>query len=615
MYCGVCIDFPFVEEVIMPSLLRAPEFPSDLDWLNSAPLRLADLTGQVVLLEFWTSYCINCLHNLPELERLREQFGPALRIIGVHTGKFAAEHDTAFVAKMLERYDITWPVVNDAAQKIWSSYAVRAWPTTVLINQQGRIAKVHSGEFVAEDFAPIISELFERLGYGTMPLKDDLNVSHLRHPSALAAKTPEHIFVADTGNNRVLECWLDGESLQVFRSFGSGLASFYDGIDEQAAFRQPRGLALHGDTLFVADTGNHAIRAIDLNSGEVTTVAGTGNKARRAQPTQDLAPLATDLRSPWALAHDGERLLIAMAGSHQIWALDHELRLWAGLGYETLVDGPRLTAGFSQPQALALNEQALFVADSETSAIRRIDRASGEVTTLAGLGLFQFGDQDGVGDAVLLQHPGGLAANATHVLIADSFNHKIKQLDLASGAVSTLIGNGQAGTDDGSFAQAQFNQPEGLVWLDPQRFLIADMFNDCIRLADLQTQQIRTLSLESEKIWADIRHVQLREVVVSKEPHSLSLHLQLPSGFTLNPDTPVQIELGNTRLQFAANDPLLLPIDPHSKPYELAVNLRVFLCDDQRGLCWAQQHYERWWIQPDREASESKVTLSLPKPL
>ena len=341
--------------------------------------------------------------------------------------------------------------------------------------------------------------------------------------------------MADTGHHRVLELRLEGGGATdagvasagvgatptkgravngagaasegaapratIVRIFGDGEPGLVDGPASDARFHDPHGMTLAerdgGEVLYVADTENHAIRAIDLASGAVRTVAGTGEKGGYEMPK---APLETALRSPWALWSDGRALLIAMAGSHQIWALvdERELGVFAGNGREALVDGPRAEASFNQPSDLDVIMGHLVVADSEASAVRaiRLDEEP-RVFTLVGLGLFEFGDVDGKGTEVRLQHPTGLVADGTHVFVADSYNHKIKRLDPGTGEVLTLAGTGQAGSEDGALAESTFFEPEGLALDDASGLLfVADTNNHAVRVIDRAAGTVGTLAIE-----------------------------------------------------------------------------------------------------------------------
>ncbi len=435
-------------------------------------------------------------------------FASELVVISVHSAKFPAEKLTDNIREAVMRHGIQHPVVNDADFAIWSQYGVRAWPTVVLVDPQGKVVAQQSGEIEAEAVGQMITQmlaefeptgLLNRVPIAGLQLETSKEAPRpLNFPSKLLYALGDRLFVADTGHHRILEVQLslDGLSGETVRTFGSGKPGLQDGGIRQAQFHDPHGMALTGHTLYVADTENHALRAIDLVRETVRTVAGTGNKGngRRAQGN---TPTEIDLRSPWALAALDQTLLIAMAGSHQIWILidEKQLGVFAGTGAEALLDGPRAEAAFNQPSDLALDMGHLFVADAEASAIRAITfDESPVVFTLVGQGLFEFGDVDGVGAAVRLQHPTGIAIAHDLIYIADSYNHKIKTLAPTTGAVQTLIGTGEAGAADGMFTAAQFYAPEGLVVAEA-RIYIADTNNHLIRVANLETGQLTTLKL------------------------------------------------------------------------------------------------------------------------
>lgn len=442
------------------------------------------------------------------MRQLRERYSAELVVIGVHSAKFPAEKLTENIRAAVIRHGIYHPVINDADFNVWSQYGVRAWPTIVLVDPAGKVVSQQSGEITATELAPVIDALiadFKAQGLlNETPIPglgaeiDQEPPRLLQHPSKLLYAVGDRLFVADTGHHRVLEVQLslDGVAGEIVRIFGSGTAGLQDGQRQAAQFHDPHGLALHNNTLYVADTENHAIRAIDLVRETVRTVAGTGQKAHGLAATGS-TPTDMALRSPWALVTWEDILWIAMAGSHQIWVLlgEKQLGVFAGNGAEALVDGPRAEASFNQPSDLILAMNHLFVADAEASAVRAITLAAEpQVFTLIGQGLFDFGDVDGQGTAVRLQHPTGLAADQQQLYIADSYNHKIKTLDPTTGETKTLIGTGLPGTADGPFAEAQLFEPEGLVVANG-RLYIADTNNHCIRVADLATQQLHTLAL------------------------------------------------------------------------------------------------------------------------
>ena len=451
------------------------------------------------------------------MRRLREDYPEELVIIGVHSAKFPAEKLTANIRDAVMRHHIHHPVVNDADFAIWREYAVRAWPTIVLVDTQGRIAETQAGEVDAEAMAAHIErEIAKADADGSLDRTpvDGLDGAFegdvetvggdtdrlLAFPSKLLADRDGRLFVADTGNHRVLELKRaeHDRTAELIRVFGSGEPGLVDGPLEAAGFDDPHGLALSADgsTLYVADTGNHAIRAIDLADATVRTIAGTGKKGGYGKAPGE--PLETDLRSPWAIVALDRTLLIAMAGSHQIWLVVEEssIGIFAGNGAEALVDGPRDRASFNQPSDLAMLMGHLVVADSEASAIRAITLSEGfEVSTLVGQGLFDFGDIDGAGGDVRLQHPTGIAAGDDDIFIADTYNNKLKRLNPTKGLVETFAGSGAAGTLDGALRVAEFNGPEGMSLLGARLF-VADTNNHVVRVVDFEAEKVWTLEIE-----------------------------------------------------------------------------------------------------------------------
>lgn len=443
---------------------------------------------------------------MAQLRRLRERFPDELVVIGVHSAKFPSEQATRSIREAVMRHGIEHPVVNDAGFGIWKQYAVRAWPTVVLIDPRGHVVGAQSGEIDAGKFAEVIERMIgvedARQGLDRKPLnlrrEPDVEPDRvLRHPSKLIVTSEATMFVSDTGHHRLLQLELDagGRSAQVVRVFGSGYRGFSDGSADRAQFDAPHGLARRGRTLYVADTENHAVRAIDLDSGAVRTVAGTGEKAVRLfRPGSK--PTETALRSPWALWVDRPRLFIAMAGSHQIFSLEDESSLFpfAGNAREAMVDGAAPEASFNQPSDLAGTPSELFVADPEASAVRSITLSGRPmVRTLVGRGLFEWGDVDGTGDVVRLQHPTGIAVDGL-LHIADSYNHKIKRLDPTSRLVKTLAGTGQPGFADGPGRSAQFFEPQGLA-VRGKRLFVADTNNHALRVIDLDKMRVETIEV------------------------------------------------------------------------------------------------------------------------
>ncbi len=387
----------------------------------------------------------------------------------------------------------------------FASGSVTAWPTLVLVDPASRVVATTSGEIDADRLAAELAPRLEasrrdgsldETPWSWSATPRTLPVGELAFPAKLAVGEGGQIFVADTAHHRVLELSVDGRHGRgrVLRAFGSGAPGLEDGASDRARFHHPHGLARLGDTLLVADTDNHTLRRIDLADGTVSTVAGTGALARSlGRGGRRATEIA--LRSPWALLAVEDAVLVAMAGSHQIWVLlpDGGLGVFAGSGGEALVDGPVDRASFNQPSDLAFGWGMLFVADAEASAIRALS-FDGEprVHTLVGQGLFTWGDVDGLGPAVRLQHPTGLATGPDLLFVADTYNHKIKTLDPRTGRVETLFGRGKAGTTTGAFEMSELCEPEGVAW-DGERLWVADTGNHRLVVADLE--QRRTVAL------------------------------------------------------------------------------------------------------------------------
>ncbi|UXY28772.1 thioredoxin-like domain-containing protein [Streptomyces sp. HUAS TT20] len=429
--------------------VRAPELIGKGGWLNTGDRQytLADLRGRIVVLDFWTFCCINCLHVLDELRELEEKHRDTVVIIGVHSPKFVHEAEHQAVVDAVERYGVEHPVLDDPELATWKQYAVRAWPTLVVIDPEGYVVAQHAGEGHAHAVERLVEELEAEHGAkGTLRRGDGPYVAPepeptvLRFPGKALLLPSGNFLVSDTTRHQLVELESDGET--VARRIGSGARGFADGTAQTASFSEPQGLALFEDgaSVVVADTVNHALRRLDLGTGEVSTLAGTGRQWWQGSPTSGPAR-EIDLSSPWDVAVFGGRVWIAMAGVHQLWAYDPvegTVAVAAGTTNEGLVDGPAAEAWFAQPSGLAASADRVWLADSETSALRWVD-LDGRVHTAVGTGLFDFGHRDGAAEQALLQHPLGVTALPDgSVAVADTYNHALRRYDPATGEVTTL---------------------------------------------------------------------------------------------------------------------------------------------------------------------------------
>ena len=684
--------------------VRAPELGSNRVWLNTErPLSLAALRGKVVLLDFWTYGCINCIHIIPDLKRLEAKYPNNLVVIGVHSAKFENEKQSDNIRQIILRYEVEHPVVNDADFSIWQSYAVRAWPTQMLIDPAGYIVGKVEGEgnyeVIDEAIADTLAEARKRGELNEQPLKLALERAKvgdmpLAFPGKILADAKtDRLFITDSNHNRIVITKLDGTLLD---TVGSGERGAADGWFSTATFHRPQGLALEGDALYVADTENHLIRRVDLKTRTVSTVAGTGAQAAGGfgDEAARTPARATALNSPWDLQLVRRTLFIAMAGPHQIWRLNlarGQVSVFAGSGREARVDGARQSAAFAQPSGLTTDGRMLYVADSESNIIRAIDLSpspsapaatpeareaddpleddalvplapevartphannstppeqsdeaqaanastptptpapapSGQVETLAGGDLFEFGDADGAGDAARLQHPLGVAYAEGAVFIADTYNHKIKRLDLQTRAVKTFAGTGKPGQADGD--KPSFYEPGGLS-VAHGKLYVADTNNHAVRVVDLRDGRTSTLPLRglrppaasmkrleenaaaapapnsSEMQLAPQRLLLAREAdAAAGAGNALVVEVDLPDGYHLNELAPhrlqATVERGAERVVFADNAhrltraakdllrfPLRLPLRTLSDgAAELRLQLTLYYCrEDNTGAC------------------------------
>lgn len=520
--------------------LSVPEFPEGLEWLNTeAPISVyKDLCGKVVVLDFFTYCCINCIHLLPDLHALEHAYSDkdGLLIVGVHSAKFPNEKVLDNIKSAVLRYNISHPVVNDADASLWQELEVSCWPTLVILGPRGNMLFSLIGEGHKDKlflYTSITLKYYKDRGQirdhkiGIKLYKDSLPSSPLLFPGKVTVdQVTNRLVIADTGHHRILVIWKNG---QIQYSIGGPNPGRKDGMFSEATFNSPQGVAIMNNIIYVADTENHLIRKIDLQAEKVSTVAGIGiqgtDKEGGAEGEQQ------PISSPWDVTFGtsgsevqrDDILWIAMAGTHQIWALlldscklpkKNELKKgtclrFAGSGNEENRNNayPH-KAGFAQPSGLSLASEepwnCLFVADSESSTVRTISLKDGAVKHLVGgerdpTNLFAFGDADGVGIKAKLQHPLGVAwDNKRNLLyVADSYNHKIKIVDPKTKSCTTLAGTGNTDNVTGSsFTESTFNEPGGLcIGENGQLLYVADTNNHQIKVMDLETKTISVLPI------------------------------------------------------------------------------------------------------------------------
>jgi len=619
----------------------APELSGGASWLNvSKLLTLADLRGKVVLLDFWTYCCINCMHIIPDLKKLEAKYPKELVVIGVHSAKFQNEREAENIRQAILRYGIEHPVINDSNLAIWQAYGARAWPTLVLIDPEGNIVGSDTGEGHYEILDKLIGKLVSEfrsknlINEKPIPLsleKYKLGPSSLSFPGKiLADETSNRLFIADSNHNRIVITNLEGEVLDIAGNgeIGRGYGAFKD-----ASFHHPQGMALQGDNLYVADTENHLIRKLDLKSKTVKTIAGTDKQAA-FMDTGGMGAFSS-LNSPWDLVYLDGRLYIAMAGAHQIWVMDLETTVFqpfAGSGAEGRTDGLLDKSALAQPSGITVSGKRLYFADSEVSSIRYVDLEKKEVKTVVGQDLFVFGDVDGKGDEVRLQHPLGVFNHNGLVYIADTYNHRIKVLNPLDRTCRTFAGNGKAGYVDGK--DARFYEPGGLS-IARNKLYVADTNNHAIRVLDMKTKEVSTLQIKGLKtevskdmsqsaIPSFARSIELPLKTLKADSEiQLTLNIQLPKGYHVNPNAPliyridtgsgIQVEQANREVRLEKPE---LPIrisgrttsDVQSTDVKISVSF-YYCREDNQGACYIDAVV---WHQPvkiDKDTGDTTVII------
>ncbi|XP_006831435.1 PREDICTED: NHL repeat-containing protein 2 [Chrysochloris asiatica] len=645
--------------------LSVPEFPEGLEWLNTeGPISVyKDLCGKVVVLDFFTYCCINCIHLLPDLHALEHTYSDkdGLLVVGVHSAKFPNEKVLDNIKSAVLRYNITHPVVNDADASLWQELEVSCWPTLVILGPRGNMLFSLMGEGHKDKlflYTSIALKYYKDKGQirektiGIKLYKDSLPPSPLLFPGKVTVDhVTDRLVIADTGHHRIVVVWKNG---QIQYSIGGPHPGRKDGTFSESTFNSPQGVAILNNIIYVADTENHLIRKIDLETKAVSTVAGIGIQGtdKEGGARGDQQPIS----SPWDVvfgtsASEVQRndiLWIAMAGTHQIWALlldcgtlpkKKELKKgtclrFAGSGNEENRNNayPH-KAGFAQPSGLSVASEepwsCLFVADSESSTVRTVSLRDGAVRHLVGgerdpTNLFAFGDVDGVGINGKLQHPLGVTWDKKRSLlyVADSYNHKIKVVDPKTKNCLTLAGTGDASNVISSnFTESTFNEPGGLCIGENGRLLyVADTNNHQIKVMDLETKTISVLPvISSENAVVDGPFPLDKQKTLPKLPKSapnislspvtaspgqtlqFKLKLDLPSGTKLTEGAPscwsltaegnewlFQGQASSGEIESIFNQPTIsLQIPDDCLSLKAVVSIRVFLyyCSADSSAC------------------------------
>jgi len=577
--------------------VRAPELRGRR-WLNTggAELSLADLRGKIVLLDFWTFCCVNCLHVLDELRELEERYADVLVTIGVHSPKFAHEADPDAVVAAVERYAVHHPVLDDPELLTWDAYAARAWPTLVVIDPRGYVVAQMSGEGHAHGLAVLIEELLAehvdvlRRGDGPYVAPPEAATA-LRFPGKVIALPDGGFLVSDTAHHQLVE--LEPDLVTERRRIGTGARGLVDGLAPR--FNEPLGLLLlpDGDVL-VADSVNHALRRVRSADAAVTTVAGTGVQLR-----ERVAPGATaaELSTPWDLAWWDGRVVVAMAGNHQLWTWDPTTgatAAWAGTTNEGLRDGPPAEAFFAQPSGLAVGDGVLWVADAETSALREV--REGLVATAVGQGLFDFGHRDGPADEALFQHPLGVAVLPDgSVAVADTYNGAVRRYDPVTRTVSTLA--------------SDLAEPSDVLVDGDTLVVVESAAHRLVRLPLPASVQVSGRAQQVRRSATDVApgHLALRVAFVPPTGQHLDTRFGDPTELTVSASPPELVVAGAGTAPGLSRE-LVLGGVPEGV---LSVSVAAAACDEGDGVFAACHRYQQDWGIPVRVVAGAPAELEL----
>jgi thiol-disulfide isomerase/thioredoxin len=585
--------------------VRAPELRGRA-WLNTVgPLSLTDLRGRWVLLDFWSFCCINCLHVLDELRPLEEKYDGELVVIGVHSPKFVHEADPDALAAAVERYEVSHPVLDDPELVTWQNYTARAWPTLVLVDPEGYVVAQYAGEGHAHAIDALVTELRdEHIRKGTLQPGDSPYVpptprsGELRFPAKAIRLDNGGFLVADAGHHALVELAADAES--VVRRIGSGARGLRDGSPERAQLNEPNGLcalpaevaAQVGYDVVVADTVNHALRGVDLATGEVRTLAGNGKQLMQGVDGGALS-------SPWDVTWWDGLVWVAMAGIHQLWTFDPvtgRVEVAAGTGNEGLLDGPLDDAWFAQTSGFAVAGERLWLADSETSSLRYVE--DGRVHTAVGKGLFDFGFQDGAAENALFQHPLGVTALPDgSVAVCDTYNGAVRRYDPATGEVTTIV--------------VDLSEPSGAV-LDGEHLVVVE--SAAHRLTRVPLGSIARadgFAHTSQRPVTEIAGGDLELVIAFEPPPGQKVDDRFgpPSQLLVSATPPALLRGGEGR---GTDLTRTITIDTTVGDGVLHVAARAASCDADGGEGAACHMHQQDWGVPVRVTAEGVQRLVLP---
>lgn len=592
------------------------------EWFNvSRPLEASDLKDRVILLDFWTYACVNCIQALPEIKKLEQEFGSKLLVIGVHSGKFSNEKESKAIKKAILKNDITNPVVNDSGFKIWDSFKIKAWPSFVLLNPHGRIEKTYEGEGqvaqMVKDTKKLIRKFRYQINRDLLPLaleKSSMIGNILNFPTKLEIANnfnyENHkgfaLFVADSAGNDIV---VSSESGDIILKIGSGRKGFADGSFEDAAFDHPSSVLFAGDKIYIADSGNHALRVADFKEKQVKTLIGDGIKGEGVT-FENVSADGVNLASPTDIEFfpSNDYIAIANSGTHQILSYNiktKQIKALAGNGSEGIADGKNPGNSLAQTSDLAVYNKKLYFVDAESSSLRVINEGR-EVTTLIGKGLFDFGHENGNKNKALMQHPLGLMVDNSGAYISDSFNHVIRKYDFGKKEIHDVVGLKTRGDKVGK--KTEFDEPDGIA-ATATKIYVADSNNNRILVIDRKKMDSEVfnimppLKFPKEGFLEYLPNLEKMPVVKVKDGGDISVVINVNEGWKINEEGPSFINLleivGENEANFidgfdwhvVKNQEMKLPKLQPGKDYVLQGV--IYYCEAKKNaLCYVKSYQQ-----------------------
>ncbi len=611
-------------------------------WFNvSRPLEVSDLEDRVILLDFWTYACVSCIQALPEIKKLEKEFGSKLTVIGIHSGKTINDKDPEEIRKAILKYDISHPVINDADAKIWDSFAVKSWPTFVLINIHGRVVKTYSGANAVKKMKIGVKKLISKFKYqinrDLLPIVLEKNFiadtvltfpTKLEYVNNFSYKSRQFpvLFIANSGQNNIIVSSLSGD---IIAKIGSKREGFEDGTFEAASFSNPQGMIYNDGKLYIADSGNHALRVVDFKSGMVSTLIGSGMVGKIVDGNGEVLEAKNfDLSSPSDLEFfpDKNNIVIANSGTNQILSYNitkQTISVLAGNGEEGMFDGKENNS-LAQTSDLAVYGNKLYFLDAKSNSLRVIDE-KGEVKTLIGVSLLKFGHVNGDKNQALMQHPLGLMVDDTGIYISDSFNHVIRKYDFSSKQIRDLVGGKARGDGIGSAANTHFDEPNGIASV-LDRLYIADSNNNRIisvsrgnfnsELLDIMPP----LKISKEGFLEYLPNLQKLETAKVKADSEIMVKINLNKGWKINDMGPSFVNLLEVVKDNEAN--LIESLDWHkiqnkemklpklSKKKDYILQGTIYYCQDKKNaLCYIKSYEQKITVDADVKGSEIEIKL------